>query len=218
MCDEKQSVPRKGFLFFDKKLAKSFETGTGGCAWTLQNIAQSIRCYHFMKMSNMIQSHSFYKYVICVALKSHRTRFNLGCPVYPKVLFPPLSVYRPINLFWKHNTKWLSNLLWQILQHWISCPFVRLSSFLPIMDVILLVYIRKNLVFFANAWWPWSKIWKYLERIPSNNTPLVSCHLKSKLQFFLPIMMEAHILKESKYLKVSWDLLSVTNKPKNWSK
>ena len=158
----------------------------------------------------MIQSHSFYKYVICVALKSHRTRFNLGCPVYPKVLFPPLSVYRPINLFWKHNTKWLSNLLWQILQHRISCPFVRLSSFLPIIDVILLVYIRKNLVFFANAWWPWSKIWKYLERIPSNNTPLVSCHLKSKLQFFLPIMMEAHILKESKYLKVSWDPLSVT--------
>ena len=81
--------------------------------------------------------------------------------------------------------KWLSNLRWQILQHWISCPFVRLSSFLPIIDVILFVYIRNNLVFFANAWWPWSKIWMYLERIPSNNTPLVSCHLKSKLQFFL---------------------------------
>ena len=42
----------------------------------------------------------------------------------------------------------------------------------------------------------------HLERVPSNNTQLVSCHLKLKLHFFPAYYMKgAHILKESKHVK-----------------
>ena len=42
----------------------------------------------------------------------------------------------------------------------------------------------------------------HLERVPSNNTQLVSCHLKLKLHFFPAYNMKgAHILKESKHVK-----------------